>query len=161
MAAFLDLAGFKALTVIPDEDVDEVETRYPGWVDAQLEIETARLNGKLRKRYALTSPFPLIVKSWLTRVVTPLVYHKRGVDPTDGQFEDMVEDANRARDEVQEAANAEDGLYDLPLNEGSTETGVSKGFPMAYTEASPYAFADDQYARARVEDTGSGGGTIS
>ena len=160
MAAFLDLAGFKALTVIPGEDVDEVETRYPGWIAGQLGIESARMDGKLRKRYALESPYPLIVTAWLTRIVTPLVYFKRGVDPTDEQYTDMSADARQAREEITEAANSVDGLFDLPLIEAATQTGIAKGYPQAYTEAGPYVFLDQQRSRSKSEDANGRGTTI-
>jgi len=53
--------------------------------------------------------------------------------------------------ELKEAADSKDGLFDLPLRADTTATGVSKGGPRGYSEASPYTNLDRQRARRRNE----------
>src|SRR6187402_3667742 len=106
MAAYLDLEAFKARTIMPEQDVSDVEAAAPGWVLLQLEQCSRWLDSRLRKRYA--APFdvatcPEIVKSWVTRLVTLRVYLRRGVDATDAQFDLIRADAENSTAEVKEA----------------------------------------------------------
>lgn len=155
MPAYLDLAGFKGLSTMPSTDVDGVETLYPGFVDAQLGHASRRIDGRLRKRYAAPfgAPVPETVKLWLAQIVTVPVMLKRGIDPNDAQFEEIKALATQAYDEIKEAADGELGLWDLPLNENTTASGISKGGPLGYSEQSPYVAFDQQSAIGRVEDS--------
>jgi hypothetical protein len=53
---------------------------------------------------------------------------------------------------LKEAADAKDGLIDLPLRADTTASGISRGGPLAYTETSPYAWTDVQAETGRSED---------
>ena len=77
---------------------------------------------------------------------------KRGVDPSDQQFSEIREDATKAEKEIEEAANSHDGLFDLPLLDSEKTSGISKGGPRVYSEASPYVFMDVQRDAGRGED---------
>lgn len=162
MASYLTLAEFRARTVMPGVDVDGLEVIYPGWVLARLTIESASIDARLRKRYAapFSAPVSDVVLGWLTAIVTEQAFRKRGIDPNDPQAAEYVADAKRARDEVLEAANSESGLFDLPLRQDTTESGISKGEPYGYSETSPYVAFDVQGATGRAEDaarSGTGG----
>lgn len=154
MAPYLTVAEFKARTVMPSVAVDEVEVISPGFVLARLTIESAGIDSRLRKRYAapFAAPVPDVVLGWLVAVVTEQAYRKRGIDPTDEMAETYLEDAKRARDEILEAANSDEGLFDLPLRQDTTETGISQGGPYGYSEASPYVQADLQRDAGWAED---------
>jgi hypothetical protein len=157
--AYLDLSGFKNASVMPDEDVDALHDRYASFFETQLENESAWIDARLRKRYAapFESPYPKAVVRWLATIVTELAYIKRGVDPNDEQITRIFEAAKEAREEVLEAANSVEGLFDLPLRSDTTATGIAKGGTRSYSEASPYAFTDVQGQRGREEDRNGGG----
>lgn len=158
---YLDLASFRAATDAPAESVDEVEARYPGWIARKLEIKSQWLDSRLRKRYEapFTAPYPLTAIDWLARIVTELMMRKRGIDATDEQAQTYVEERKTAEAEVLEAANAKDGLFDLPLRADTSASGIAAPVVLGYSEASPYVCLDIQAEAARREDsqgTGSG-----
>ena len=115
--AYLDKDAFANLTVMPSARVDALESVAPDWIDAQLAQESAWIDSRLRKRYAVpfTEPVPAAVQGWLARIVTVRCYLKGGVDSLDSQFEEIKADAEAARAEVLEAANSSVGLFDLDL----------------------------------------------
>lgn len=145
-SAPLSVSGFKARSIMPSADVDALETQEPGFLDAQLSMVTDRINSQLRKRYAVPfeSPVPEIFLGWLTAIVTPLAYRKRGWNPSDEQSQAIEQDRKDALAEVQLAADSEIGLFDLPLRETTGESGISRGGPLGYSEASPYDWTDVQ-----------------
>jgi hypothetical protein len=149
MAGYLTIDELKELTFAPDVVVDRVPTV---WLDAMLESKSRWIDSRLRKRYAVpfTTP-PSVVKLWLARIVTPAIYLRDGVPPSDEQFVTMAEDQEAAEAEIQEAANAEGGLFDLPVAGGS-ESDITKGGPLGYSEASPYVHQDVQARIGRAED---------
>lgn len=164
MAAYLTLAQFKTLTVMPSSFVDALEVAQPGWVDIQLLYWSDWIDSRLRKRYAVpfVAPVPLAAQGWLTRIVTVRCYLRRGVDPTDQQYADIKADDVAARDELREAADSDAGLFDLPLRADLTATsGISQGNPRAYSEQSPYAWTDVQGRIGRQQDeSGNGGSSV-
>lgn len=161
MASYLTLATFKLHATIPSEWVDEVEDRYPGFVELQCELATSHVDARLRKRYEapFSEPYPLKAKDWVARRVVPRVLWRRGVDATDQQYLDLRDDAAAVEAELKEAADSVEGLYDLPLRSDTTTSGISKGGPLGYSEQSPYVWKDVQARAARDEDrNGSGTG---
>lgn len=154
MPAYLDLAGFKARTLMPAADVDELEATAPGWILVQLEDGSDRIEAPLRKRYdtPFSSPYPKVLLRWLASIVTLRCYLKRGVDPLDRQFEAIQKDHDTALEELEKAANSETGLFELPLRADTSASGVSKGGPYGYSEQSPYAWTDRQARTGRDED---------
>ncbi len=156
---YLTLDEFKALSLMPSSDLDSLEEVSPGWIDSQIEYWSAQIDSRLRKRYAapFSSPYPLAVQGWLTRIVTVRCYLKLGVRPSDEQFAEIKADADTATAEIREAAEAVAGLFDLPLREDTTATGIAKGGTAVYSETSPYSWTDVQADAARSEDRNRGG----
>lgn len=156
MAAYLDVPGFTARTIMPAEDVTYLETNYAGWLLSRLTIGTSVINARLQKRYAVpfASPVPEIVLGWLTAMVTPKAYQKRGWNPSDAQSKDVLDDLKEALDQLKEAADSEVGLFELPVLETNLASNVSKGGPLGYSETSPYVWTDLQACAAREEDAG-------
>jgi hypothetical protein len=159
---YLDLIGFRALTVMPGEFVDELEARQPGWILAQLASWSASINARLRKRYPnlpFAAPYPDAVCGWLQRIVTLKVAMRRGVDPSDAQYQEYVKDSDLAVAELKEAADGEVGLFDLPIAAGgdAQNSGIGLGGPRVYSEQSPYVWTDDQSCTGRSEDRFGGG----
>lgn len=164
MATYIDFDGFRNLTTLPSSFVDDVEKVSPGWVELQLEYWSRWIDSRLRKRYATpfaafdaTPPTPPTVQGWLTRIVTLRVWLKRGVDPNDLQFETINEDAKSAQAEILEAANSENGWFDLPLKVNEDGSAINRGNPRVYSEASPYVWTDTQAQVGKNEDSSGGG----
>lgn len=162
MSQYLTLIEFKLLSTIPGGFVDAVELVSAGYTDAQLAYWSDWIDARLRKRYMapFATPYPNAVKGWLARIVTPKVWTKRGVDPQDQQWVEVKKDDEDARAEIKEAADSADGLFDLPLRQDTTATGISQGVPHAYSEQSPYVWTDAQGAAGRDEDSSRGGSTV-
>lgn len=153
--AYLSLATYRARAGFPGVWVDRVETEAPGWVDIQLEDVSARIDAQLAKRYAVpfASPPPRCVMRWLAALVDPMLLRKRGIDQTDQQYMDIRDLAAEAMKEIEQAANGETGLFDLPARADTAESGISRGGPLCYSEASPYVWTDVQGDVGRSEDS--------
>lgn len=177
--SYLDAAGFMARTIAPDsltsgQWIDPTglfnnplaAAKLAAWqtfVNSRLIIETSKINSRLRKRYAIpfVDPVPEIVNGWLVSMVTPWLYKRRGIDPSDSQFASVIQDAADALAELNEAANSAEGLFELPLNQTSTQGGVTQASPMAYSETSPYVWTDIQSSNATIEDGDAFEGTFT
>lgn len=160
MAGYLSVEEFKTRAVMPSEYVDYLERVAPGFVDAQLSSASrVDIDAKLRKRYAapFDAPYPEAVLTWLARLVTVPCWDRRGVDPGDKGFERAETEAERTRKEIAEAADSNEGLWDLPRRDDSKATGISKGGPLSYSEQSPYVGFDGQARLGRQEDSNRGG----
>ena len=152
MTAALTLAQFKARTVMPTADVDELDTQYPDFWAAQIALAQAWVDGKLKKRYAVpfASPAPEIYLGWLTALVTFAGYQRRGWNPAGAENQLVIDAAKAAKDEVKEAADSRDGLFELPLRESEPATsGVVAGGPLGYSEQSPWDWTDRQTEAVR------------
>lgn len=143
---YLTPTDLRLISTMPVAEFDALVTRAPGFVEAQIEIASSEIDSRLRKRYAVpfTSSVPTIVKRWLEAIITPELYLKRGMDPQNTQLERHFAAAERAREQMKEAADSETGLYDLPLLNTADPSAVSKGGPYGYAEASPYDWIDAQ-----------------
>ena len=152
--AYLTIARFKIVALIPGGWVDEVEGMAAGFTEAQLDVGSDFIDAQLRKRYAapFSAPIPGVIELWLARLVTPDIMVKRGVNATDEQFAYMVARQTEAKAEIQSAADSEKGLYDLPLRDDLTGTGITYGSPRSYSEQSPYVHTDVQVDTAHAED---------
>jgi len=149
-----DLERYKLLGVMSGPDVDDLEQQYPGFHRAHFISATSWIESRLRKRYAtpFQSPYPPVLEQWLCALVGLRAFMKKGVRQTDEQFQQVVKDDTTARAEILEAAGSVTGLFDLPLREGNTASGITKGGPLGYSEASPYVAFDIQADRGRGED---------
>jgi phage gp36-like protein len=138
---------FALLSTMPREDIEQLFDADAGWLKAQLTSASRRIDGRLAKRYAVpfVVPVPELVKYWVVRIVTPIAYLRRGVAPRDDQYVNIREDGEQAWKEVGEAADAKDGMFELPLRSDTTTSGISKGAPLGSADASPYAWTDTQY----------------
>ncbi len=152
---YLTLATFRARTIAGDGEVAYVEADSPGFVVARIAIRTSWIHQRLRKRYGKSLPFgdpvPEIILGWLTSLVTLDVLRKRGLNPQDPTAEMFAADALKAEEEIKEAADSKEGLFDI---ETATDggSGVTTGGPLGYSETSPYVSFDRQWVTGRTED---------
>lgn len=158
--SYLDVDEFRARTIAPSalvdgEHIDPSDlagrAAWRAFVEAQLVVETSRINARLRKRYLVpfADPCPEIVRGWLTIRVTPKLFEKRGWDPSDERAASILKDAETALEEMKEAADGETGLYDLPLRDAVDTSAIAKGGPLGYSEVSPWTWTEIQARRAR------------
>lgn len=157
---YLTLDAYKNDSVLDTNRIDALETRHPGWVARQLETMSRWMDARLSKRYAV--PFneadpPAIVQAWLARLVDVRAMLRMGVDQTDEQFQEIRDEAAEVRRQLEEAANSDTGLFELPLRASTSASGVSRGGPLVYSEASPYVHLDSQESSGRREDRYGGG----
>lgn len=101
--------------------------------------------------YTAATPVPEAVLGWLVAMVTYDCYRKRGADPQDPSLVAIKEDLDIAMAELKEAADGKDGLFDLPSSEDE-DSAVTTGFPLGYSEASPYVWTDIEACEASHED---------
>lgn len=106
--------------------------------------------------YAAATPVPEAFLDWLTVLVTIDLYWKRGSNPQDPGVAALTARKEEVLAEVKEAADSQNGLFDLPTSEDQT-TAISSGGPFGCSSASPYRWTDSQGRRGRREDYGSYG----
>ena len=132
------------------------------FVTTRLVANTAYIEARLRKRYDVpfAAPVPEVVTRWLVDMTTKDCFDRRGRNPTSDQDQNAIDKPfDAAIADIKEAADAKDGLFDLPLRDDQRNvTGVTKGAPLSYSETSPYVSMDLQRKQARDEDA-SGTGT--
>jgi hypothetical protein len=102
--------------------------------------------------YRADSPVPGEVLSWLTILVTPDVLVRHGYSYTDPSMVNFMADRKQAMDELKEAADSNTGLWDLPIVNEDSGSGISTGGPFWYTEASPYVASDELGRQGRADD---------
>lgn len=146
-----EVIDFRTRTIMPEEDVDDLWAQRPGYLEVAIAGALADITARLRKRYRTpftdangTNPRPEIVVTWQTKIVTPEAYRARGYNPADPTMEWVEKDRERTYEQIKEAADAETGLYDIPLLVTGDATGISKGGPLGSSEASPYSWIDVQ-----------------
>ena len=145
--------------IVPSFTLDLRPT--PNFVEAKIASVQAWLEARLRKRYIIPLDknrlkVPETALLWIARIVTRECYGRRGFNPTSEQDAAMVlELATTAEAEIKEASDSETGLFDLPLNEGDPDdvSGVAEGFPLSYSETSPYVAFDRQICDGLREDS--------
>jgi hypothetical protein len=146
--AYLTVAQLRSRVIMPPADFDELDSSF---VQSRLDVGSSYIDGRLAKRYAtpFTAPVPEVVLGWLTAIVTPELYFRRGWDPASEQGVQITGAADTAKAEIKEAADSVTGLWDLPLRQDNPASGISRGFPLAYSEASPYEWLDVQREAVR------------
>ena len=149
---YLTVEQFTQRTVAPGAAVSEVEGQYPGWLQIQINSLASLINARLAKRYAV--PFdagspPEQILNWLTRLVTVQLYFKRGFDPTDAQSAALIADRDAVYAEIKEAADAQNGLWELPLRADSPQGSAVRSPILFSADPSPFERIDRQASRYR------------
>lgn len=158
MPAYLTVDEFRLRTLLPTYVLDEIEQGTPGWLQSQLETFYADVNARLSKRYNVpfADPPPTAVQQWCVHIVSLNAWLKRGVSAVDESFTEYQKKHDRAFEEMREAADAVDGLFDLPATtapNGGDASGIKRGGPHVYSENSPYVGFSKQARIGRSEDS--------
>lgn len=143
---YTDLEHIKANGAMTPTAVDQLVTDT-GSLDGIIAGRSAYISSRLFKRYAVpfADPVPEQVRQWATDLVVERALTRRGANPDSDLLEAAKLAADTAREELKEAADAEDGLFDIPLRTSPTAvSGVVFGTPLSYSEASPYEWIDAQ-----------------
>lgn len=150
MIPYLTFETWKARSRLSSADCDDIYAREPTKVTTFLADTTEWINGRLRKRYneALLPTHATILR-WCRDIVDLEVFILRGGNPSSMQDSLYKEHHDTAKSEIKEAADAQNGLFDLPLKQDVTSTGVALGGPLGYSEASSYTWTDVQAEAVR------------
>lgn len=105
--------------------------------------------------YAAAPPVPETVLQWLDWMVTSDVATRHGINPNDPLAVRIEANAARAEAQLEEAANTQTGLFDLPTSEDAASA-IDTGGPRGYSEQSPYAWTYRQQAAAQGRCGGCG-----
>lgn len=161
MATYITTDEFRLRTLLPSNVLSQIEAVTPGWLAAQIDAVGHGIDARLSKRYHVpfNAPYPDIIKSWIINIVSLNAWLKRGMVATDESFGEYKAMHDRAIAELQEAANSETGLFDLPLDASAPggASAIVRANPFSYSEASPYVWQDVQRERGRNEDGNKGG----
>lgn len=150
MSQYLTTNEYKGFSLVPDTVIDQLLQTKPDWLNNQLILCSGEIDSRLAKRYI--TPFvnvPNQVKIWLTKLVDLRVYLSFGTDPADRQMELIYEQEKTAKEEIKEAADCVTGLYDLPLIQDQSSSGIQKPKVLFTSNASPYSFIHQQARKAR------------
>lgn len=142
---YTDLAHIKANGALTPVAVDQLVTDT-GALDGIIAGRSAYINSRLFKRYAVpfADPVPEAVRQWCCDLVVERALTRRGANPDSDLLDAAIRAADTARAELKEAAEAENGLFDIPLRLSPTVSGISQGTPLSYSEPSPYDWIDAQ-----------------
>lgn len=156
MPAYVDIAAFKQLSVIPSAMVDQLEALEPGWLDSLFSTISALADARLSKRVQvpLQQPYSPTVVGIIVRIATLDALLKLGVPADDQQVQLVAQQAQAALADLKELADGQLSLLDL----GGKDR-VSYGGVLSYSEASPYAHHDVESERGRREDQSRRGGS--
>jgi hypothetical protein len=129
-------------SLLPRVVFDDIESVEPGWLQTALQDLSGSIDARLAKRYAvpfnLTDP-PAIIRTWLVAMVDHMAWLKRGVSPVNEHFPAIEQRATKAEEQLKEAADSRDGLFDLPLQDGAASAVVARA---------PIGYAEDVYGEA-------------
>ncbi len=154
VSSYLTISTLKTSSIVADEWIDELESRYPGFLTQQIQLTSGWMDGRLRKRYpaAFVAPYADQIVQWCAAIVADKAMRKRGIDESDKQAQAYIDDRKRAEDEIKEAADCTNGLWDVPLRADKPATGINDTLPISSSQASPYVWQDEQIMASRDED---------
>lgn len=137
-------------------DIDRIELQEPGITMERAEAITATANTRLSKRYRtpfnVQNPPLALIKYVAVMTSGELLFSVRGINPESDQSDQAKDAMARAELWLTAAVDTKDGDAELRAAEsGLGDSAVNVGGPLAYSEASPYAWTDRQRERISSE----------
>ena len=119
MAGYFDVDYLRTMGSVPDSVLTDFDEANPGRLLAIIESISRLMDSYLFKRYAtpFQDPVPEIVKFHGAQIMSHQLRLIIGFDPGSRQDEEIVNARNAAFTWLEQAANARDGLVELPLRE--------------------------------------------
>lgn len=149
---YVDLDYVKLVGSMPPADVTAVDGLFPGKFTAIATAVSAMFEARLHKRYAtpFLPPFPEALRWHVAQVVAAELWRMRGYNPGHPLDQTIEDRRKEALEWVKEAADAKDGLVELPKRADlAGSSAVDKGGPLGYTEQDPYTWTDRQVEAVR------------
>jgi hypothetical protein len=148
--ALITFAQFKTASLMPSEDVDDLETRYPGYVAKRIALREGRMNARLAK--ALSGAVrsrrarPTWPIDWLVAQVTLDCYLKRGFNPSSAQDQLIEKEATTAADGDPRGRRRGRREVRAPAPPGQPRARAPcrRADPFGHSENNPYAAFDVQ-----------------
>lgn len=152
MAGYFDVDYLSTMGSVPGTVLAEFETTYPGRLDKMIEAISRLMDSHLFKRYAtpFQTPVPEVVKFHGAQILSHQLRVIIGFDPGSRQDEQIVDARNAAFTWLEQAANARDGLVELPRREPEPGQKDVSGVARRKARAFSYGKAIDWH-RARKE----------
>jgi hypothetical protein len=140
-------SAFVALSPFNEDQAAELEAKRPGHLMALAEALSAGVDSRLKKNFGVpfVKPYPLKVKMWVADLLTPRAFRSLGIRPTDEQQQDITDAAKLANDEIKEAADAKDNLFELPSFQGGAASLQENDATLCYSEQSPFTSKHRQF----------------
>lgn len=153
MPSPLSLAAYRTTTTIPTSLVDRCAAQGKS-VQTWLDIHWSHIKARLVKRYAIEDDFqggdvPQKITEWLLVLTDINVWACVGGVPEGREDGWADKDRDRVREELVEAANADSGLFELPLRASDAlgASAVNKGGPHVVRFATGFDYFDDLASR--------------
>lgn len=137
MPSYLTLAAYKSITTINGSIVDVCAAKGKD-VQRWLDLESGHIRARLVKRYAVDfddpGPVPDQIIKWLILLVDIPVWKCAGGNPEGREDGWAKADQEQVEAELKEAADSEEGLFELPLRNTDAlgKTAINKGAPIVH-----------------------------
>lgn len=143
MAGYFDIDYLGMMGSVPSAVLAEFEAANSGRIDAMATAISRLMDSYLFKRYAtpFKDPVPEVVKFHGTQIMSHQLRVIIGFDPGSAQDEQIVKARDAAFAWLEHAANARDGLVELPLREPEPGKGDVSGVSRRKARAFSYPTA--------------------
>ena len=161
MIDILTESEFRQLSLIPREWVDDIAAKYPPeagqktWLLQQLELQASEVLAQLDTRYntsRLASPYPMIIKKWISALVAADLVLLLWFQSNSSDVERYESRAQLARDQIKDAVNSKEGMWQLPLKEGDSTSKAQRSAVRYSSTTSPFLDMRVQRDRGKQED---------
>ena len=142
MSAYFDVDYLKAMGSVPAAVLDEFEVANPGRIIKIITAVSRLIDSHLFKRYAtpFSDPVPEAVKFHGAAIVSHQLRVIIGFDPGSSQDAEIIQARKDAFTWLASAANAREGLVELPLRE--PDPGKKDASGVARRKARGFSYPD-------------------
>ena len=142
---YFDFDYLSTMGSVPGPVLSEFDDNSPGRLSKMIVAVSRLMDSYLFKRYAtpFKDPVPEVVKFHGTQILSHQLRVIIGFDPGSRQDEEIVNARNAAFAWLEQAANARDGLVELPLREPDAGKADAAGVSRRRARAFSYRSAID------------------